>query len=145
MVFKLSAFFRLAYLEMDIWFWSHHFWHLYRDGSAVFWVSSLVMGSWSSRVVFLEVFPWSSSYHLLRIYTYTDIMQLFSGLHIWRWIFDFHAIIYDSFTEMMQLFSGYHLLRWIYGFQAFILGAFTERMQLFLVHGYQLIISGALT
>ena len=115
MVFKLSAVFRLAYLEMDIWFWSHHFWHLYRDGSAVFWVSSPVMGLWFSRVVFLEVFPWFSKHlYIYRYYTavfrlaYLEMDIWFSCHHLWLLYWDDAAVFRVSSLKMDIWFSSLH-------------------------------------
>ena len=105
--------FRVSSLEMDTWFLRTHLWplqkccsifhdhvygneymvsnhhlrHLFRDGTALFSVSSLEMTSWFSRLC-LEVFTFSS--HHLFIHSGDAAI---SRDHLWRWIHGFQVFI----------------------------------------------------
>ena len=98
---------------------NHHLRHLFRDGTALFSVSSLEMNSWFSRLC-LEVFTFSS-HHL---YIHSGDAAIFRD-HLWRWLHGFQAIIPGAFTEMGDVFLEIHSC------QAIISGTLIEMVQIF--------------
>merc|ERR1712004_630599 len=97
-----AAVFKLSSLKMDTWFSSHHLWHIYRDGTAVFKASSL------------EMVTWFSSHYLRHLYRDGAAVFKVSSLEMHTW--------FSKPSSPALLQRWYSCFQRINGFQTIISG-----------------------